>query len=54
MVTAYLAMVKMGVRFPSTPPYAPVAQLDRAFGFGPKGQGFKSFQVHHIKIKSWS
>ena len=25
-----------------------VAQLDRAFGYEPKGQGFESLRAHHI------
>ena len=25
-----------------------VAQLDRVFGYEPKGQGFESLRVHHI------
>ena len=28
--------------------YAPVAQLDRVFGYEPKGQGFESLRAHHI------
>ena len=31
--------------------YAPVAQLDRAFGFEPKGRRFESFRAHHLKIE---
>ena len=27
--------------------YAPVAQLDRAFGFEPKGRGSESLRVYH-------
>ncbi len=27
---------------------APIAQLDRAFGYGPKGWGFKSSWAHHL------
>ena len=27
---------------------APVAQLDRAFGYGPKGYGFKSCLARHL------
>ena len=27
---------------------APVAQLDRASGYGPEGCRFKSYQVHHF------
>ena len=27
---------------------APVAQLDRASGYGPEGCRFKSYQVHHL------
>ena len=29
--------------------FAPVAQLDRAFGYGPKGYGFKSCLARHKK-----
>ena len=45
------------VRFPLEPPYffinknfehALVAQLDRVFGYEPKGQGFESLRAHHI------
>ena len=28
--------------------YAPLDQLDRSFGYGPKGQGFKSSTVRHF------
>ena len=28
--------------------YAPLAQLDRVFGYEPKGQGFESLRAHHI------
>ena len=28
--------------------YALVAQLDRVFGYEPKGQGFESLRAHHI------
>jgi hypothetical protein len=34
--------------------YAPVAQLDRAFGFGPKGSRFDSWQVHHNNFMSFT
>ncbi len=27
---------------------APVAQLDRVFGYEPKGQGFESLRAHHL------
>jgi hypothetical protein len=27
--------------------YAPVAQLDRVFGYEPKGRRFESFRAHH-------
>ena len=29
--------------------FAPLAQLDRAFGYEPKGYGFNSYRVRHIK-----
>ena len=29
--------------------YAPVAQLDRVFGYEPKGQGFESLRAHHYR-----
>lgn len=29
--------------------YVPVAQLDRVFGYEPKGRGFESPQAHHNK-----
>ena len=32
--------------------YAFVAQLDRAFGYEPKGQGFESLRAHH-NIGKW-
>ena len=42
------------VRFHSEPPFflkicihALVAQLDRVFGYEPKGQGFESLRAHH-------
>ena len=28
--------------------FALVAQLDRAFGYGPKGCGFNSYRAHHF------
>ena len=28
---------------------APLAQLDRAFGYEPKGQGFESLMARHIE-----
>ena len=31
--------------------YAPVAQLDRVFGYEPEGRGFESLLVHQIDIK---
>lgn len=31
--------------------FALVAQLDRAFGYEPKGQGFESLRAHQIDIK---
>lgn len=30
-------------------PHALIAQLDRAFGYGPKGWEFESLWVHHDK-----
>ena len=30
--------------------YAPVAQLDRVFGYEPKGQGFESLLARHYFI----
>ena len=32
--------------------YALVAQLDRAFGYEPKGRGFKSLRAYHISLQS--
>ncbi len=29
--------------------YAPVAQLDRVFGYEPKGRGFESLPAYHEK-----
>ena len=29
--------------------YAPVAQLDRVFGYEPKGRGFESLPAYQIK-----
>ncbi len=29
--------------------YAPVAQLDRVFGYEPKGRGFESLLAYHVK-----
>ena len=29
--------------------YAPVAQLDRVFGYEPKGRGFESLQARHLQ-----
>src|SRR5271155_2177931 len=31
---------------------APVAQLDRAFGYEPKGRRFESFRAHHTTAKN--
>ena len=28
--------------------FAPLAQLDRAFGYGPKGCGFNSYKARHL------
>ncbi len=36
------------VRIRLVPPIALVAQLDRASGYGPEGQGFDSSQARHI------
>ena len=30
---------------------APLAQLDRAFGYGPKGRGFESLKARHVGAK---
>ena len=30
--------------------YVSVAQLDRVFGYEPKGRGFESLQTHHFKF----
>ena len=40
------------VRFPSGSPisYAPVAQLDRVFGYEPKGRGFESLPAYQNSI----
>ena len=45
------------VRFHSEPPFfivisihALVAQLDRVFGYEPKGQGFESLRAHHFLV----
>jgi hypothetical protein len=42
-----------GVRIPVPQhEYAPVAQLDRAFGYGPKGWGFDSSRAYyHLRLK---
>ncbi len=34
----------------SGPTYAPLAQLDRAFGFEPKGREFESLRAHFLFI----
>ena len=31
--------------------YAPLAQLDRAFGYEPRGRGFKSLRAYHLTNK---
>ena len=31
---------------------APLAQLDRAFGYGPEGRGFESLRARHVGAKS--
>jgi hypothetical protein len=37
------------VRIPLSPPInAPVAQLDRVFGYEPKGREFESLRAHHL------
>ena len=33
--------------------YAPVAQLDRVFGYEPKGRGFESLQPYQDKLTSF-
>ena len=33
--------------------YAPVAQLDRAFGYEPKGREFESLRARHLKRACW-
>ncbi len=33
---------------PKPEPCAPVAQLDRAFGYEPKGREFESLRAHHL------
>jgi hypothetical protein len=39
------------VRIPLSPPVnAPVAQLDRVFGYEPKGRRFESFRARHFKL----
>ena len=35
------------------PRCAPVAQLDRAFGFEPKGREFESLRAHHKLSETW-
>ena len=35
---------------PSPPSIAPIAQLDRAFDYGSKGCGFKSYWARHLEI----
>ena len=41
-----------GVRIPvPQQKYAPVAQLDRAFGYGPKGWGFESSRAYKFKFQ---
>ena len=37
------------VRFQPYPPNAPLAQLDRAFGYEPKGQRFESSKVYQAE-----
>ena len=32
--------------------YAPVAQLDRVFGYEPKGRGFESLRMHHFDFST--
>ena len=36
-------------RLPEKTLYALVAQLDRVFGYEPKGRGFESLPAHHIE-----
>ena len=38
------------VRFPSPAPYASLAQLDRASGYGPEGLGFESSMTRQYDI----
>jgi hypothetical protein len=42
--------VPVGVKVLSFPYHAPVAQLDRAFGFEPKGREFESLRAHHSSV----
>ena len=42
----------VGVRVPAPQQkYAPVAQLDRASGYGPEGWGFESFRVYKWPVR---
>ena len=41
-------MKNRDTRFFSAYTHAPVAQLDRALGFGPRGWGFESLRVYHF------
>jgi hypothetical protein len=40
--------IRYTLRWDRRPTRAPVAQLDRALGCGPKGRGFKSLRAYHI------
>jgi hypothetical protein len=47
-----LLRARRGERPRETHGYAPVAQLDRAFGCGPKGRGFKSLRAYQPKCRA--
>ncbi len=53
LVLAQVAGVRIPVPQLLSLIYAPVAQLDRAFGYGPKGWGFESSRAYWISPLLW-
>ena len=44
-------MIKLFVRHTEIQQNAPLAQLDRASGYGPEGRGFESLTAYHVTAK---
>ena len=46
LLSEYTVYTVSRVRIPHTPPYVPLAQLDRVFDYESKGQRFESSRAH--------